>query len=85
MRIVSALLGAVFLLGPAVASAQKQDEPKGPVVFVDMEAMEVTGQVRGPAVLRTDARRRAEFEWLLRIRHDVLPALQASAHDPSLR
>ena len=84
-----ALLLALCLVLPATVSAQ--GAPVGPepaearVRFIDMEEMLLTGRLARPSVAFVDARQRARFDRLLRLKHEVVGALRATGSDAALR
>jgi len=75
---------------PAGAFAQREagvgaPEASVPTMFIDIEAMYLVGRTARPAVTFVDARQRAKFERLLKLKLDVVGGLRATARDAALR
>lgn len=81
------LMCVLLLVLPALAAAQ--DKPAGgdPVKtkFYDFNDMLIEGAYKKPQVLYTDARQKAKFERLLKLKRDFLPQLRSTAKDATLR
>ncbi|MCK6573366.1 hypothetical protein L6V77_19985 [Myxococcota bacterium] len=86
-------LGLALLLTIVPASAFAQREAAGeppartvtPIRFIDMGELLMVGRTARPAVTFVDARQRAKFERLLKLKLDVVGGLRATARDASLR
>jgi len=84
---LAVLFGVAHLL-PLVAAAQGRPVAAPPPVavkFIDMDALLVTGAGARPQVTLVDARQRAKFDRLLRLKHEVVGALRSTARDATLR
>ena len=83
------LLLVVGLALPATASAQGASagatSERVRVQFVDMKDLFVDGRVARPSMAFVDARQRARFDRLLRLKHEVVGALRATGTDAALR
>ena len=82
------VLCALLVVVPAFAQAQ--DKPAGgadpfKTKFYDFNDMLIEGAYKKPQVLYTDARQKAKFERLLKLKRDFLPQLRSTAKDASLR
>ena len=77
---------ALSLSMPALAHAGPPGTvaPVG-VEFINLADAYVSGQVFRPRGQWVDAKQRAHFERLLRLRRSVLPALRATATDRTFR
>ena len=53
--------------------------------FYNFDDLLINGQYKKPQVLYTDARQKVKFERLLKLKKDMLPLLNETAKDPSLR
>ena len=83
-----ALLCALLLALPAAASAQDKPAAGGDPVktkFYDFNDMLIEGAYKKPQVLYTDARQKAKFDRLLKLKRDFLPQLRSTAKDSTLR
>lgn len=73
-----------FLFISFVASAQD----KGASVktkFYNFDDLLIDGKVKKPQVLYTDARQKVKFERLLKLKKDLLPKLEATKKEVTLR
>ena len=77
----------LFVLGAPLAGLAQEPAPAGDVKtkFYNFDDLLIDGQYKKPEVLYTDARQRAKFERLLKLKKDFLPSLKATAKDASLR
>ena len=84
-----ALLCALLLAVPAAASAQDKPAAGGgdavKTKFYDFNDMLIEGAYKKPQVLYTDARQKAKFERLLKLKRSFLRELRSTAKDASLR
>jgi len=84
-------LGLLLTIVPAAAFAQREaaGEPPArtvtPIRFIDMGELLMVGRTARSAVTFVDARQRAKFERLLKLKLDVVGGLRATARDASLR
>lgn len=85
MRTVRMLLLAGLVLAPTLAAAQDAGDEKVKTKFYNFDDLLIDGQYKKPDVLFTDARQKAQFERLLKLKKDFLPSLKATAKDASLR
>lgn len=93
------LLWAVLLSPIFAFQAQAQDTPAPEAAaapaasetgsirtkFYDFNDLLIQGEFKRPTVLYTEARRRTEFDRLLRLKRDVIRDMLATAADPALR
>ena len=74
-------------LGPVYIKAQSKVKQKkaGKTKFYNFEDLLINGEYKKPKSLWIDARQKAKFERLLKLKKDFLPNLKNTAKDPSLR
>lgn len=72
---------ALLLLGTSVASAAEPDHAR----FIEFTGTVLDGHVARPATLYMESRHRARFDRLMTLKKSMLPVLEESARDPSLR
>ena len=53
--------------------------------FYNFDDLLINGQYKKPQVLYTDAKQKVKFERLLKLKKNLLPKLQNTANDPTLR
>ncbi len=80
-----ALLAALLVVAPLAAQAQDKPAEATKTKFYDFNDMLIEGQYKKPQVLYTDARQKAKFERLLKLKRDFLPQLRSTAKDATLR
>ena len=71
-----------FLLLPALAYSQNSNVK---TKFYDFDDLLINGEYKKPQVLYIDADQKIKFERLLKLKRDLLPKLQNTQRDPSLR
>lgn len=82
------LFCALLVAAPVFAQAQDKPAAAGDAVktkFYDFNDMLIEGAYKKPQVLYTDARQKAKFERLLKLKRDFLPQLRSTAKDATLR
>ncbi len=72
-------------LTPSMASAQPRAGGTEKTKFYDFNDMLIEGAYKKPQVLYTDARQKAKFERLLKLKRDFLPQLRSTSKDATLR
>ncbi len=83
MRLLFILLFALVFITPSNISAKPKANTK--TKFYNFDDLLINGQYKKPQVLYTDARQKVRFERLLKLKKDMLPLLNETAKDPSLR
>ena len=68
-----------LLLTPAHAQNKKK------VKFYNFDDLLIDGKIKKPQVLWTDVKQKVKFEKLLKLKKDMLPLLEKTKKDPSLR
>ncbi len=77
---------ATLLLLPMLGLAQgATPAPEPPVEFIELDGVVIDGQPVKPRGMRLDARQRAKFERLLKLKKDFLREIPHTASDVSLR
>ena len=71
-----------FLLLPALAYSQNSNVK---TKFYDFDDLLINGEYKKPQVLYIDADQKIKFQRLLKLKKDLLPKLQNTHRDPSLR
>ena len=71
-------------LTPSLALAQAAGGTEK-TKFYDFNDMLIEGAYKKPQVLYTDARQKAKFERLLKLKRDFLPQLRSTSKDATLR
>ena len=69
----------VLLISFSAFASPPSDNPSGRSKFYDFGEQVVDGEIRRPTALYTDARQRAQFDRLLRLKRSFLPELFDSA------
>jgi hypothetical protein len=72
-------------LMPSFAFAQAPAGGDVKTKFYDFNDMLIEGAYKKPQVLYTDARQKAKFERLLKLKRDFLPQLKSTSKDATLR
>ena len=83
MRFLFILLATMILAMPTNVSSKPKTNTK--TKFYNFDDLLINGQYKKPQVLYTDARQKVKFERLLKLKKDMLPLLNETAKDPSLR
>ena len=83
MRFLFILLATMILAMPTNVSSKPKANTK--TKFYNFDDLLINGQYKKPQVLYTDARQKVKFERLLKLKKDMLPLLNETAKDPSLR
>ena len=73
----------MMLTAPAVSLGKPKSTTK--TKFYNFDDLLINGQYKKPQVLYTDARQKVKFEKLLKLKKNLLPLLNETAKDPSLR
>ena len=73
-RITSLFLAVAFFVGILAATAAAKP-PAGKSKFYDFSDQLIDGEIRKPTALYTDARQKAKFDRLLRLKKSFLPAM----------
>ena len=84
MKTLMCVLFALSLV-PSMASAQAPAGGTEKTKFYDFNDMLIEGAYKKPLVLYTDARQKAKFERLLKLKRDFLPQLRSTSKDATLR
>ncbi len=84
MKKLLAICAIIAFALPGVAVAQDA-EGDAKTKFYNFDDLLIDGQYKKPQVLYTDARKKVQFERLLKLKKDFLPKLKATARDASLR
>jgi len=84
MKLLTCVLFALSL-APSLASAQAPAAGTEKTKFYDFNDMLIEGAYKKPQVLYTDARQKAKFERLLKLKRDFLPQLRSTSKDSTLR
>jgi dephospho-CoA kinase len=71
-----------FLLLPSLVYSQNSNVK---TKFYDFDDLLINGEYKKPQVLYIDADSKIKFERLLKLKRDLLPKLQNTQRDPSLR
>jgi hypothetical protein len=74
-------------LDPVYIKVQSKVKQKkaGKTKFYNFDDLLINGEYKKPKSLWIDARQKAKFERLLKLKKDFLPNLKNTAKDPSLR
>jgi hypothetical protein len=74
-------------LDPIYIKVQSKVKPKTPgkTKFYNFDDLLINGEYKKPKSLWIDARQKAKFEKLLKLKKDFLPNLQNTRKDPVLR
>ena len=84
VKIVFSLL--TILIGVAILYNYSSAQNKSlKTKFYDFDDLLIEGEYKKPQVLYTDARQKVRFERLLKLKKDLLPKLESTSKDPSLR
>ena len=72
---------------PIYIKVQNKIEPNKPskTKFYNFDDLLINGEYKKPKSLYIDAKQKAKFERLLKLKKDFLPQLKNTAKDPSLR
>ena len=72
---------------PIYIKVQNKVEQKKPskTKFYNFDDLLINGEYKKPKSLYLDAKQKAKFEKLLKLKRDFLPQLKNTAKDPSLR
>ncbi len=79
------LLLSLSFLSPAIAWAQLNNNQDDKVIFITLDPKMIQGQRNQPQVFRHDAKRRAKFERIFRLKKDFLSDLRSTAKEAALR
>ena len=76
---------ALFLTASSAALAAPPEGSGEKAKFYDFSDQLIDGEIKKPTALYTDARQKAKFERLLKLKRDFLPQLRSTSKDATLR